>query len=350
MGSRPDRRRRGRTRTSPAFSSLEIRKFDSAHLINNSSPTDRAAFLSPSRSAQGALSRVPPIRSDAPHAHVEPRRFRRPRARDRGVQRGRHDADDWRRIGAGRVRVHAAVEAFHLSDAPLGPVRLRDGPLRARRSRRAPRLLAGGLRRLQPAPLPAAGDGAVQRRHLRHLAFSLRAQDDGDHRPVLRSANPDYHQSVAPAADGRAPEPLWADQHLLPDPHQSIPGGARGAAQLLHPGFRQRHPGSRRTPSGRVLAPAVRDFHAAGDVLDPGVPHRVLRLPQLRPAMAALDDGLLHLPLAPARDALQARAQGRRHRQPGPAHFRGHRRLHQRRRGRRRLLQRRHLQLHEFRR
>ncbi len=181
-----------------------------------------------------------------------------------------HDAHDRRRIGACRGRLHAAVEAFHLSDDPLGPVRLRDGPVRPRRSRRAPRLLAGGLRGLQPAPLPAAGDGAVQRRHLRHLAFSLRAQDDGDHRPVLRRADADLHQSVAPAADGPAPEPLCADQHLLPDPHQSVSGGARGSAQFLLPGFRQRHPGSRRSPSRRVLAPALRGLHSAGDDLDPG--------------------------------------------------------------------------------
>ena len=48
-------------------------------------------------------------------------------------------------------------------------------------------------------------------------------------------------------------------------------------------------------------------FVPAGDDLDPGVPGRVLRLLEFRPAMAALDDGVLHLALAPALDALPAR-------------------------------------------
>ena len=69
-------------------------------------------------------------------------------------------------------------------------------------------------------------------------------------------------------------------------------------------------------------------------------------VPELRAAVAALDDGLLHLALAHELDALQACAERRRHRQPRPAHLGGHRRIHQRRRGRWRLPQRRHLQLH----
>ena len=166
-----------------------------------------------------------------------------------------------------------------------------------------------GLRGLFASALPAARDRAVRRRHLRHFALSLRAQDGGAHRPVLRGADADLHPPVAAAADGRAPEPLCAHQHLLPDPDQPVPGRARRPAQFLLPGVRQRHPGSGRCPSGRVLAAVASGLRSAGHDLDPGVPRRVLRRAEFRPAMAALDDRVLHVALAPAFDALQARAR-----------------------------------------
>ena len=99
--------------------------------------------------------------------------------------------------------------------------------------------------------------------------------------------------------------------------------------------------------SGAVLAAVALGVHAAGRDLDRGVPRRVLRLAEFRAAVAALDDRVLYVALAPAFDALQDGAPRRPHRQPGPAHLRGRRRLHQRRRRRRRLRERRRLQLHD---
>ena len=65
--------------------------------------------------------------------------------------------------------------------------------------------------------------------------------------------------------------------------------------------------------------------------VDPDVRWSSSTSPEFRPAMAALDDGLLHVALAAAFDPLQDGARGRRRRQPGPAHLGGHRRLRQRR-------------------
>ena len=73
------------------------------------------------------------------------------------------------------------------------------------------------------------------------------------------------------------PKPLRSHQRLLPDPHQPVPGGARGSDQLLLPGVRQRHPGARRSAYERLLVSAAVGFHALGDDLDPGVSGRVLR-------------------------------------------------------------------------
>ncbi len=121
---------------------------------------------------------------------------------------------------------------------------------------------------------------------------------------------------IAPA------EPLRPHQRLFPHSDQPVPGCAGRSAQFLLPRVRQRHPGCPTRRIGRVLAAAAVGLRPAGDDLDPGVPGRVLRLLELRAAMAALDDGLLYLTLAVALDALPACGERRPNRQPRPAHLR----------------------------
>ena len=101
-------------------------------------------------------------------------------------------------------------------------------------------------------------------------------------------------------------------------------------------------------------------LRAAGDDRHRLRHRRVLYCLEFRAAVAAMDDGLLHLALADAFDALQARALERRRpsdrrgvggvrgpahpgRQPRSAHLAGYRRLHQRHRDRHQFRQRRHL-------
>src|SRR5208283_78328 len=155
-----------------------------------------------------------------------------------------------------------------------------------------------------------------------------RPADVGDHRSLLRRADADLDPPLADPADRAPPEPLRPHQRLLPGPDQPVPGRARRSPQLLLPRVRQRHPGPRRGAYGRVLAAVAMGLRPTGDDLDPGVPGRVLRLVELRPAMAALDDGLLHLALAFAFDALPPCGERRTNRQSRAAHLREHRRLH----------------------
>ena len=117
--------------------------------------------------------------------------------------------------------------------------------------------------------------------------------------------------------------------------------------QLLAEGFRQRDPGRGRSASrSRSGISSCHIFVPLATIAIVGGHHRVLRRLEFRAAMAPLDDRVLHLALAPALDALQARAQHRQHRQPRPAHLAGRRQLHQRQRHRLELRQCRHLQLH----
>ena len=85
---------------------------------------------------------------------------------------------------------------------------------------------------------------------------------------------------------------------------------ALGAAlQLLPARFRQRDPGRRRGAPRRVLVSARGRLHAARDDRHCRWHRRVLRRLEFRAAMAAMDDRVLHLALAPALDALQAGAR-----------------------------------------
>ena len=215
------------------------------------------------------------------------------------------------------------------------------------RPRRPARLLAEGLRGLSAPDLSAARDRDLHSRHLRRLAFRHRPADDADRRPVLRRAHADLDPPLAAAADDRAAGRLRPHQRLVPDPDQPVPGRARPAVQFLPARFRQRHPGRRRGPPHGILASAPLCLRAAGLHRHPRRPRRVLRRLEFRAAMAALDDGVVHLALAHALDALQARARRVRGRQPGPAHLAGRRRLHQRQRHRHQFRQRGHLQLHD---
>ena len=90
-------------------------------------------------------------------------------------------------------------------------------------------------------PLSAARDGALRRRHLRYLPFSLRAQNDDDHRSVFRAQTPSRF-GPGPCRPSRCGRTLRAHQHLLPYSHQSVSGRARRSAQLFLSRFRQRHP------------------------------------------------------------------------------------------------------------
>ena len=87
--------------------------------------------------------------------------------------------------------------------------------------------------------------------------------------------------------------------------------------------------------------PADRGGRAAFE--HPRVPDRL----QLRAAMAAVDDRVFHRALADKRDALSHGARRQHDGQPGPAHFTGCRRFHQRQRHRHKFRQRRLLQLHD---
>ena len=202
-------------------------------------------------------------------------------------------------------------------------------------------------RRLSASDLSAARDRDLHSRHLRRLAFRHRPADDADRRSVLRRAHPDLDPPLAAAPNDRAAGRLRPHQRLVPDSHQPVPGRARAPVQFLPARFRQRHPGRRRRPPHGLLASAPLCLRAAGLHRDPRRPRRVLRRLEFRAAMAAVDDGVVHLALAHALDALQARARRVRGRQPRPAHLAGRRRLHQRQRHRHQLRQRRHLQLHD---
>ena len=251
-----------------------------------------------------------------------------------------------------------------LPHPPLRLVRDRDGAVRPGRPGRAHGLLAEEPRGISAPDLSAAGDSAFHSRHFRRLAFSPGAQNDDDRRSVLRRADPDLDPALAIWAHHPAAGSLRPHQRLFPHPDQSIPGRAGAALQLLPAGFRQRHSGRRRSAPGRVLVPAHVRVRADCDDRHCRWHRRVLRRLEFRAAMAPMDDGLLHLALAHAFDALQAGAFRHRrqrsrpsavgrvprfsrpNRQPRPAHLAGYRRLHQRHRDRHQFRQRRHIQLH----
>ena len=101
--------------------------------------------------------------------------------------------------------------------------------------------------------------------------------------------------------------------------------------EFLAARFRQRDPGGRRgAPRSTFWYQLIDVFLPLALIVDHRRGDRVLHRLELRPAMAAVDDRLLHLALAPQLDALQAGARRRQRRQPGPAHLPGRRRLHQR--------------------
>ena len=130
-----------------------------------------------------------------------------------------------------------------------------------------------------------------------------------DHRSVLRRADADLDSPVALAADDPAPEPLCPHQRLLPHPHQPVPGRDRGSASTSSTGSsatRSRSPTKRIWSRSGISCCVV--FVPLATISILAWHGRVLRLLEFRPAMAALDDGVLHLPLAPALDALPARA------------------------------------------
>ena len=206
--------------------------------------------------------------------------------------------------GAGRRRCPATLEPIDLPHPPLRPVRDRDGAVRLRRPGRAPGLLAAEPRGISAPYLSAAGDSAFHSRHFRRLAFSPGAQNDDDRRSVLRRADPDFDPALAFWAHHPAAGSLRPHQRLLLDPDQSISGRAGAALQLLPAGFRQRHSGRRRSPPGRVLVPAHVRVRADRDDRHRFRHRRVLRRLEFRAAMAPMDDGLFHLTLADAFDAL----------------------------------------------
>ena len=192
--------------------------------------------------------------------------------------------------------------------------------------------------------------------------FPFVQQDVEDHRPFFAARTPISIRPWPLPPMTLQPEPLRPHQRLLPDPHQPIPGGDRRSSSTSSTG---RSATPSRFPTKRIWASS--GISSCGSsrrwstIAILAVLGRVLRCLELRPAMAALDDGLVTPPAGSCTRCTTAGAQrhqrrqprqpvvaGGQNRQPGSAHLGGHRRLHQRRRRPRNLLEPGHLQLHHF--
>ena len=171
------------------------------------------------------------------NAHVEPRRFRRPRARRRRLRRRRDDAPDRRRLG-GWPRSPSCRAG---GSRPFSPSSATCSPIETVLFGLADLVALIGYwpkayEAILAPTLSAARDGAVRSRHFRRFAFSPRAQDDDDRRSVLRRSDADLDPPFAASADHAAPGPLCPHQRLLPHPHQSVPGRARRCASISSSG------------------------------------------------------------------------------------------------------------------
>ena len=233
----------------------------------------------------------------------------------------------------GRARVAAAMEASIFLTDPLGSLRRRDDLFGL-----ADIVTLLGYwpkpTRTIAAELSAARDRALRRRHLRHFAHFLRAQDV-ERSPILSSPRARRSRStLGRCRRSTLRQSLYARINMF---FLILINQFQVAIGVRLNFFYRAFGNAIQVPDaahGASSGTSCSGFRAAGHDLDPGVPGRVLRRAELRPAMAALDDRVLHVALAPAFDALQAGARAARthDRQPGPAHLRRHRRLHQRHR------------------
>ena len=249
----------------------------------------------------------------------------------------------------GGARLAAPIQALDLPEADDGAVRRGDRAVRARRSRAPARLLARrptrNTRSRRYLPLATAVFVIVLTLIYR---FGFVRADDDDRRSLLRGEDADHLPAAVPAAHHDEAKSLCPRVRRLPDPDQPVPGRARRAPQLLPERFRQRDPGRPTTPIGSssgisclfVFTPLGDHHHRLRR--DRIFHRRQFRLQWRRWMTASYTSRWLlnsmHYKLALA---------VRQRRQPRPAYFAGHRRLHQRQRHRLEFRQRRHLQLHD---
>ena len=117
------------------------------------------------------------------------------------------------------------------------------------------------FRRLSAAQLSAACDRAVRASLIFVSRTFLRPEDDEDRRSVLRGADADHDPSLAALRRSSLRQSLYARINvffLILINQFQVALGVR--LQLLLPGFRQRHPGARRSALGRVLVSVAVGF------------------------------------------------------------------------------------------